>query len=809
MIKLSNLEKYFNKNKGNEIHVINDINLTLPDRGLVVLLGPSGSGKTTLLNVLGGLDKTHSGIIDFDGKEIKGYNTKAWDHIRNEHIGYVFQNYNLLYDQTVYDNIALSLRMVGITDKEEIDTRVDYLLENMGMINYRRRKAAALSGGQQQRVAIARALAKNPKLIIADEPTGNLDSKNTFDIMNILRAISQTKLVVLVTHEENIANLYADRIIRLRDGQIVEDNSNKSIGGVDVQLETDIYLKDLNQIADYKSDQASYEVYSDEETDTNFDVKLIVKNKTLYVQVASGQFSRINLLEKDSEISVFDAHFKGQEIEEFSETEFDLAKVIDDSKRTAGGSVIPLKEAVRLGFGQFREMRPMKIFRNILFLLNAVVIGIALALLFNAYTVDNLDFMKTPVNQINVLRAEQNFDDMLAFEDDESVGFMNLVQNITVNVKMPKVYQTRGRESQYTQHFLPIEYLDESTITLGRTAIAQNEVVLNEDTATKLINGDSTFESLGIQTLEDLMKLKMVYDIENADGTKTEIEMSIVGFTNVDDPVAYAKEETIWQIKTGIAVYEIYESEITIVKGELTDDYRLSYKLDNDSYTLPLSNMQTDVIINDDFGLGGTYTSANAEIPSLMVPLKSLKEAVFEEQFPQAGGLVYYQANDPEAAVSVFSALPKAEYTYGEERALFMQVKLINSIPYILFAGVFLGAAFIGTFFIMRSSLLSRIYEVSVYRALGAPKKDLRRLFLIETLILTVFTSLFGYMGITYILVQIEQATSGYFPLVKVTPLSFVGGLLIILVVNVFSGILPVSNLLRRTPAEIISKYDF
>ena len=253
--------------------------------------------------------------------------------------------------------------MVGINDKEEIDKRIDYLLENVGMINYRRRRAANLSGGQQQRVAIARALAKNPKVIIADEPTGNLDSKNTYDIMNILRSISKNKLVVLVTHEENIAELYADRIIRLRDGQIIADDENQSIGGVDVQLETDIYLKDMIQVTDYEKDNTSYKVYSDEITDSNFDVKLIVKNKTLYVQIDSGDFKRVNLLGNDSEVKVFDSHFVGQEIEEFSQTEFDLNEVVDESKKSDQRAVINFKEAVRLGFGQFRNMGRMKIFQ--------------------------------------------------------------------------------------------------------------------------------------------------------------------------------------------------------------------------------------------------------------------------------------------------------------------------------------------------------------------------------------------------------------------------------------------------------------
>ena len=807
MIKIHNLEKYFNKNKSNEIHVINNISLTLPEKGLVVLLGPSGSGKTTLLNVLGGLDKTQAGEIDFDGEIIKGYRSGTWDHIRNEHIGYIFQNYNLLYDQSVYDNIGLSLRMVGITDKKEIDTRVEYLLSNMGMINYKRRKASALSGGQQQRVAIARALAKNPKVIIADEPTGNLDSKNTYDIMNILRAISQNKLVVLVTHEENIANLYADRIIRLRDGVVVEDIENKSIGGIDVQLETDIYLKDLHQVADYKSDKASYQVFADEETDSTFDVKLIVRNKTLYVQVDSDQYTRINLLEDDSEVAVFDEHFKGQEIEEFSETEFDLAKVIDDSHRKAGSSVIPFKEAVRLGFNQFKGMKFLKLFRNALFVVNAMIIGIALALLFNAYSVENLDFYTDPVNQINVVRGDETFEEMIAYEDNALVEYIRLDNSLSLSVQLPKVYQTRGREVSYTANVIPSRYFDESTLVMGRAVENQNEVVLHEATVKSLMN-NSTFEALGIQTMDDFMKLKLSYTVMDGYGITKDIEVKIVGITDIDDPVIYAKEETLWQMFSHFGVYEAYQDDITGVRGTLSEEYRTLLWVDSQITLDPLTDTILSVL-GQDFNVEATFTTTNEDVPNVLVPLQHLKEAQFATEYMQNGGVVNVYTTDPVQALTVFSESSSVDYPYTEMRMEYTQIQLLRMIPYILFAGVFLGVAFIGTFLIMRSSLLSRIYEISVYRALGAPKKDLRRVFLVEVLILTMFTSLIGYGFISYILYQIQQATAGIFPLFKITPLSFLVGLALVVLVNVVSGVLPVTNLLRKTPAEIISKYDF
>src|SRR5690554_5452071 len=254
MIKLSHLNKYFNKGKTNEIHVLNDITIDLPNKGLVVFLGESGSGKTTLLNVIGGLDKIGSGNIYFADKEISKYNVTKLDELRNETIGYIFQNYYLQPQLSVFDNVAFVLKMIGIVDEEEIKNRVNYVLTALGMFDFRKKKALQLSGGQQQRVAIARALVKNPHVIIADEPTGNLDSNNTIYIMNIIKEISKEKLVVLVTHEKNIANFYGDRIIELKDGEITSDVINGETTDYDFTSGDHIYLKDLYNLSSFENE---------------------------------------------------------------------------------------------------------------------------------------------------------------------------------------------------------------------------------------------------------------------------------------------------------------------------------------------------------------------------------------------------------------------------------------------------------------------------------------------------------------------------------------------------------------------------
>ena len=217
MISLKNVNKYFNRHTKNEIHIINDTSLEFENTGIVAILGESGSGKTTLLNAIGGLDKVNSGEIYINGEKITNRSAYKVDKIRNLNIGYIFQDYKLLDNLTVYENVEIALKMIGIKYKEEIKKRVNYVLECVKMYRYRNRPAKMLSGGERQRVAIARAIVKNPNIVIADEPTGNLDSKNSIEIMDIIKAISKERLVVIVTHETELAKSYASRIIEIQD----------------------------------------------------------------------------------------------------------------------------------------------------------------------------------------------------------------------------------------------------------------------------------------------------------------------------------------------------------------------------------------------------------------------------------------------------------------------------------------------------------------------------------------------------------------------------------------------------------------
>ena len=243
MITIRHLDKTFNRGKPNAIHVINDVSLELPASGLVAIFGRSGCGKTTLLNVIGGLDRVQNGQVEIDGKRM----TLSSDELRNRSVGYIFQNYCLNREKNCRENVADALRLLGVADKAEIDAQVDAALSAVGMDRFAARLPDTLSGGQQQRIAIARAIVKNPPVILADEPTGNLDEANTLHVMRLLKAISRDRLVLLVTHEENLVQAFSDRVIELSDGRVVSDRKNVPTEGFSARDKNTVYLGELPQ----------------------------------------------------------------------------------------------------------------------------------------------------------------------------------------------------------------------------------------------------------------------------------------------------------------------------------------------------------------------------------------------------------------------------------------------------------------------------------------------------------------------------------------------------------------------------------
>lgn len=226
MIEVKNLTKTYHPKKGVPVVALDNVNLKIEDKGLVFILGKSGSGKSTLLNLLGGLDKYDAGDIIIKGKSTKDFTQGNFDSYRNTYVGFIFQEYNILEEFTVGANIALAIELQG---RKATNEEVKQILDTLDLTGYGHRRPNELSGGQRQRVAIARALVKNPEIILADEPTGSLDSKTALQIFDILKKLSQEKLVMVVSHDREFAEMYGDRVIELADGRIISDISKTTV----------------------------------------------------------------------------------------------------------------------------------------------------------------------------------------------------------------------------------------------------------------------------------------------------------------------------------------------------------------------------------------------------------------------------------------------------------------------------------------------------------------------------------------------------------------------------------------------------
>lgn len=250
MLEISDIKKDYLL-KDQSVNALKGINICFRRSEFVAILGPSGCGKTTLLNIIGGLDRYTSGDLIIDGISTKKFKDKDWDNYRNHRVGFVFQNYNLIQHQTVLENVELALTLSGVK-KAERRKRAIQVLEKVGLGDKLKSKPNQLSGGQMQRVAIARALVNDPEIILADEPTGALDSKTSVQIMDLLKEVSKDRLVIMVTHNPDLANKYANRIIRLLDGELIEDSKPYSNKEAEKEIKKHLEKKAKQETKEFK-----------------------------------------------------------------------------------------------------------------------------------------------------------------------------------------------------------------------------------------------------------------------------------------------------------------------------------------------------------------------------------------------------------------------------------------------------------------------------------------------------------------------------------------------------------------------------
>ena len=501
MLELKNVNKFFNRHKKNELHVINNTSLTIDDTGLVAILGPSGCGKTTLLNAIGGLDKVKSGGIYINGKKINSRFINKVDKIRNLKVGYIFQDYKLVDNLSVYDNVALVLKMIGIKDKKEIKLRVEYVLNKVGMLRYKKRPASMLSGGERQRVGIARAIVKDPDIILADEPTGNLDSKNSLEIMNIIKAISRDRLVLLVTHEVNLAKFYADRIIEIKDGVITNDYVNKHNDELDYRLDNRFYLKDFDNHMSLNKDKNNIEVYSN--SDNKLDLEIVVENGNIYIK--SNTRDKIEVVDDSSSIDFVNDHYKNIVKEDVDKYEFDFKSIINNNIRKKYSSILNPLTLVINGFRKVFDYSILKKLLLIGFFLSGMFVMYSFSSIVASLTIHDEDFVRTNKNYLSITLNKVKVDDYLKYEDMDNINYLLPGSSIvSFNVSYDDYYQTSTINDTLSGSLVDISSISKEKLLYGRMPSDKYEIVVDVLAINKMFDYNNLAQMAGVINVSDM-----------------------------------------------------------------------------------------------------------------------------------------------------------------------------------------------------------------------------------------------------------------------------------------------------------------
>ena len=705
MMRLENINKYYNKNKRNEIHVLNDINLNLEDKGFVTILGPSGSGKTTLLNIISGLDKG-LGYLYYNDKR---YNLKhnQLEKIRLKNFGYIFQNNNLILNLSVYDNLKMILENYNLKEEEK-NNIIDNTLKDLNIHKFRKRKLRTLSGGEKQRVAIARCLITNSKIIFADEPTGSLDNKNSLLIMDVLSKLSNDKLIILVTHNTNLALNYSDRIIELKDGKVIKDYQNDLKNTIKFHDKTKININNLNKEFFNNNNLKINYYYDNLDSKINMDLifnknKLLIKSSQMVTPLEN---SGINLINDDNEYIEINNTYNINNNNNVSYKKNNIFKAIFI---TIKNTTI---EFFKYGFKK-------KILFFVLFLLG--IFYVTNTFLLNYY------FKKPNEEKIKELYLNNEID--------------ILNKNNKLEFKLPMFKYSDYYNINYNSYSYSFGfgYIDNN----------KNNIIYTNDK----INDDEEF----IMYI-DLNIINRIISIYNNQGINSykDFNYSKINFNGIE--------------------------------------YKFKGVIDSDSYNIyiPKNYDKYFNYYNNKIYIGNDNT--NTEF------LNISKEEAFDILYSKDS---IYKLNNKDIDIKNLKPIKYQDY-------LLKEAKLdIQSTKDLIIRIIILSILLVSIYFIMRSRIIENIKTLGIKRTIGFTKSKIYLSEIIYIIIITTFSSLIGYL-------LMMRVFNKLFEFIKTILISYKGisgysyflGILIMYLINIIIGLLPSILLLRKTPIEILQKYD-
>ena len=823
---------------------LDNVNIKFRKNEFVSILGPSGSGKTTLLNIIGGLDQYTSGDLIINGRSTKNYNDRDWDTYRNHKVGFVFQTYNLIPHQSALSNVELALTLSGISKKERVK-RAKTILKKVGLEEHMYKKPNQMSGGQMQRVAIARALVNDPDILLADEPTGALDSETSLQIMELLEGIASDRLVIMVTHNPDLAKEYSTRIIKLKDGKIIDDSNpvnDKEIEDKDkkdkkthMSFKTALSLS-LNNLRTKKGRTIL----------TAFAGSIGIIGIALILSLSNGVNKYIKSVEEDT-LSSYPLTIEKASIDTssiFIRMMGDNAKKNDGKKVYVNNIMTDILESVSKGVTT-NDMRA-----------------------FKKYLEKNHSKIKDYITDIKYL---YNVDLNLYKEDYKDEIIQVNPSTVMEKLKIPgtegvnnNAYSSMGMGEMNTwveltgnNEFLKTQY----DLVYGKWPKKYNEVVLVMDKNNNV--SDYALYSLGLLDQEDLRKFMTSmykgeeYKVKTKDYKYDEIvglkyklvlntdyyekqngvwidkkndekymrkilskaeTIEVVGIIKVNDDstmtttgsIGYLhslKEHTINRInKSSIAKEQIATPEINVLTGLKFGDGKFSIddlSKEERRYLQSLSEEELSSII-------AAYSEVSTYESNLV------KLGVVDLENPDMINIYPVDFESKDEIIKFINDYNKGkeeekQLTYTDVVGVLMKsiTNIINTISYVLiaFVAISLVVSSIMIGIITYISVLERTKEIGILRAIGASKKDVSRVFNAETFIEGTFSGILGILITILLNIPINMVVKHLTGIDHLTKLPLLGAIILIIIsmlLTIIAGLIPAKFASKKDPVEAL-----
>lgn len=839
---------------GDEIvHALKGVSLSFREHEFVSILGQSGCGKTTFLNIIGGLDHYTSGDLIINGKSTKDYSDKDWDTYRNHQVGFVFQSYNLIMHQSVLSNVELALTLTGV-NKEERRKRAIEALNKVGLSDQIHKKPTQMSGGQMQRVAIARAIVNNPDIILADEPTGALDSATSVQIMEILKEISKDKLVIMVTHNPQLADEYSSRIIRLKDGSLVSDSNpfNEQEMNVDMSVlkRPGMSFKmacslSLNNLMTKKARTFL----------TSFAGSIGIIGIALIMSLSHGMQSYIDQMENDtmasypieiqansSDMSTLMTTMMGmkKKTEEHKDSKIYSRPYVEDVLESLSSS----KKNNLSAFKSYIESSKGKEFRK-----TAKAIEYDYNLNLQVYN-ENTDSGLVQVSP-NGLLDKLGMSDMMSIQSQ----FMDssAMTNDQVWLSLPESKKLRDDEYQLVEGKWPTNYnevvlevdenneiTDYALYSLG--LLDQDELVKNYQ---KILNGETdkiSKTNLKSYSVDDILSLKFrlvlnsdlyqkvnglwINQSENESYMKDVVskspEINVVGIIKPSDStvsqptmggVYYTKamEEYVTSKTENAQIVKEQKTNPNInifTQAEFASGQKMSMSNLTNEQMMQLSSMSQEELMNYmntyNENINATYDSnlTKLGVVDYSTPTKiSLYASSFDGKEKLSDLITSYNKKQTKSNVITYNDFIGA--------MLSSVTSVVNIISYVLiaFVSVSLIVSSIMIGIITYISVLERIKEIGILRSIGASKKDITRVFNAETFIIGLISGVLGIL-ITLVLnipiCMVVENMTGVAHIAKLPVNGAVFLILIDLVLTILAGLIPSKIASKKDPVEAL-----